>query len=235
MMTTDFGEIIAERMRREHRTLATRWFERLLDLLPVSARDIFPTESLLDHVPVPLSIDTYKPEVARAALRAGAHVLNDVHGLQGNPAMRSVAAEYGCPVIVMHQQSDFKETRGDTLEKLKVFFERSIGWAAQAGIDPARLVLDPGIGFSKTQTQNLEIVGRLAELRSLGFPVLLGASRKSFIGNVLNLPAQERLEGTLATTAVAAWQGVELIRVHDVAANVRVVKMIGAIRAATPL
>lgn len=189
---------------------------------------------LVRRVSTPVSVDTYKADVARAALEAGAHLLNDVHGLQGDPEFTQVAAQFRCPVVVMHQERAFAQAPGDTIEKLAAFFERSIAAAAAAGIPRERLVIDPGIGFLKTQTQNLEIVGRLQELRALGLPLLLGASRKSFIGNVLTLPAPDRLEGTLATTALAAWTGVEIIRVHDVAANVRVAKMIAAIRAALP-
>lgn len=195
------------------------------------ARVVPVIEALLGRVSVPLSIDTYKPEVARAALRAGAHLVNDVHGLQGDSGMAVLAAEFNCPVIVMHQEKGFASAPGDTMEKLLSYFRHSLALAAEAGVAPERVILDPGIGFLKTQDQNLEIIGRIAELRSLGRPLLLGASRKSFIGNVLGLPSTERLEGTLATTALAAWNGIELIRVHDVAANVRVARMIGAIRA----
>jgi dihydropteroate synthase len=111
------------------------------------------------------------------------------------------------------------------------FFARTVEIAKRADLSPERVIFDPGAGFGKTQAQNLELVARLAEMRSWGHPVLLGTSRKSMIGNVLNLPVDQRLEGTLATTALAAWAGVELIRVHDVAANVRVAKMVAAIRA----
>jgi dihydropteroate synthase len=186
--------------------------------------------SLAERIPVPLSVDTYKPAVARAALEAGAHLLNDVYGLQRDSELASIAAEFGVPVVVMHQDPAFKNYSGDLLQRQNEFFSRSISIAHEHGIPSARLVLDPGIGFGKTQAQNLELIGRLSELRSLGLPILLGASRKSVIGNVLNLPAGERLEGTLATTALAAWQGVEMVRVHDVAANMRVVRMVAAIR-----
>jgi len=130
----------------------------------------------------------------------------------------------------MHQDAEFRETPGDVMEKLKDFFNRSLEIAGRAGIAEDRIILDPGIGFAKTQGQNLEILARLAELKTLGFPLLLGASRKSVIGNVLSLPPEERLEGTLATTALAVWQGVEFIRVHDVRANARAAKMAAALR-----
>ncbi len=187
-------------------------------------------EALVKRVTIPLSIDTYKPEVARAALVAGAHILNDIHGLQGAAELARLAAEFGCPVIVMHLDAGFKEFAGDTMEKMKAFFGRSLEIAMQAGVPLENLILDPGIGFAKTHEQNLEILARLSELKTLGCPLLLGASRKSVIGNVLALSPDERLEGTLATTALAVWQGVDFLRVHDVQANARVVKMIEAIR-----
>lgn len=196
------------------------------------ARVIPVIRALVERIAVPLSIDTYKPAVARAALEAGAQVLNDIRGLQGDSELLAVAREWGCPVVVMHQELGFAQADGDTIDKLNTYFRRSIATAEEAGISVERLILDPGIGFGKSQAQNLEIAGRMGELRELGLPLLLGASRKSFIGNVLGLPAPERLEGTLATTALAAWEGVELIRVHDVAANVRVARVIAAIRAA---
>lgn len=186
--------------------------------------------ALLSQLPVPVSVDTYKPAVARAALQAGAHLLNDIHGLQRDPEMARLAAEFGCAVIVMHQDAEFRETPGDVVEKLKDFFNRSLEIAGRTGIAEDRIILDPGIGFAKTQEQNMEILARLAELKTLGFPLLLGASRKSVIGNVLSLPPEERLEGTLATTALAVWQGVEFIRVHDVRANARAAKMAAALR-----
>ncbi len=186
--------------------------------------------ALVPRLPVPISIDTYKPAVARAALQAGAHLINDIHGLQGNPELARLAAEFGCPVVVMHNDAAFRDTPGDLIYKIKTFFDRSREIAAQAGLTEDLIVLDPGIGFGKTQEQNLEILARLSELKMLGSPLWLGASRKSVIGNVLGLPPEERLEGTLATTALAVWQGVEFIRVHDVRANARASKMAAAIR-----
>ncbi len=186
---------------------------------------------LLTRVSVPLSIDTYKPAVARAALEAGAHLLNDVHGLQRSPELAALAAGFGAPVVAMHWDPAFRAWTGDTLAGLRSYVDRTVDIAVRAGLGADRLVLDPGIGFAKTQAQNLELVRRLDEVRRWGFPVLLGASRKSFIGAVLAQPEpQDRLEGTLATTAVAAWHGVEILRVHDVAANLRVARMTTAIR-----
>jgi dihydropteroate synthase len=188
--------------------------------------------ALTQSLSVPLSIDTYRSGVARAALQAGAHLLNDIHGLLRDPALAGVAAEFGCPVIVMHNEPGFNEATGDPLPRILRFFERSIATAARAGVSAERLILDPGIGFAKTQEQNLAILARLPELRTLGRPLFLGASRKSVVSHVLNLPPGERLEGTLAITSLAAWHGVELIRVHDVQANLRAARMAAALRAA---
>ncbi|MDF3059702.1 MAG: folP [Rariglobus sp.] len=185
---------------------------------------------LVRHVAVPLSIDTYHATVADAALQAGAHIVNDVHGLQHDPAMAPVIARHGAAAILMHNDPAFRETPGDVIENIKSFLTRSLALAAAAGIDPARIILDPGIGFGKTQPQNLAILARLSELHALGHPILLGASRKSVISHVLDLPPDERLEGTLALTALAVGQGVQFHRVHDVRANHRAALMSAAIR-----
>jgi dihydropteroate synthase len=201
--------------------------EEIARVVPVIA-------ALAPRLPVPLSIDTYKPDVARAALRAGAHLVNDVHGLQGDLQIAAIVAEFGCPVIVMHNEATFLEFAGDPIERMKRFFDTSLAIAARAGIPREQMILDPGIGFAKTPAQNLALMGRLGELRSFGCPLLLGASRKSTLGRVLGgLPPEERLEGTLATTALAVWQGVEFIRVHDVQANLRAAKVAYAIRQAS--
>ncbi len=186
-------------------------------------------ESLAAAVSVPLSIDTYKPAVARAALGAGGHVLNDVRGFQGDPGMAAVAAGHGCPVILMHNDREFQASPGNTMEKIKRFFERSLKVAGEAGVAEDRIILDPGIGFSKTQAQNLEILGQLSVLKSFGRPVFVGASRKSVIGKALGVTPEESLEGTLATTVLAVIQGADFVRVHDVLANFRAVKMTEAI------
>jgi dihydropteroate synthase len=187
-------------------------------------------ERLVPAVAVPISIDTYQPAVARAALQAGAHLVNDVHGFQGDPAMASVVAEFGCPVILMHWDRGFGAEAGDAIGKIKRYFARSLELARQAGVAEDRIILDPGIGFAKAPTQSLEITGRIGELRSLGFPLLLGASRKSALGHALGgLPAEERLEATLATTVLAAAEGIEFVRVHDVLANFRAARTAEAV------
>ncbi len=199
--------------------------EEIARIVPVIA-------ALAGEIGVPLSIDTYKPAVARAALAAGAEILNDIYGFQRNPELAEIAASGATGVILMHHEAGFSAISGSTMERIAEFLERSIFIAVAAGLSRAQLMLDPGIGFAKTQAQNLEILARLGELRALGCPLLLGASRKSVISHVLALPPDERLEGTLATTVLAVGQGVEFIRVHDVRANLRAALMAHAIHAA---
>ncbi|HEX3731002.1 MAG TPA: dihydropteroate synthase [Opitutaceae bacterium] len=187
-------------------------------------------EALVRELPLPVSIDTYKPEVARAALAAGAHLLNDVRGFQADPGMARVAAEHGCPAILMHWEADFPAERGDLLRRIERYFARSLEIARAAGVGAERIILDPGIGFAKTAEQSLEIMARVGELRGLGCPLMLGASMKSVIGRALGLPeAADRLEGTLATTVLAVAQGVACLRVHDVRANLRAARMAEAV------
>jgi dihydropteroate synthase len=198
------------------------------------ARVVPVIEALAGRLQVPLSIDTYQPAVARAAVQAGADLINDVHGFQRHPELAEIAAQHDCGVILMHHEAGFSETSGATMERIAAFLRRSLDLARAAGVARERIILDPGIGFAKTQAQNLEILARLGELRALGCPLLLGASRKSVIAHVLALPPDQRLEGTLATTALAVWQGVEFIRVHDVSANLRAARMAQAVRHAHP-
>jgi len=190
-----------------------------------------------------ISIDTYKAKVAEAALRAGAHFLNDVWGLRADPELGAVAAMFHAPVILMHNRSNPANVQvrarlgnayiGSTYENLMEDVKRellvSVELAVKAGIEESRLILDPGIGFGKTREHNLELINRLDEIRALGYPVLLGSSRKSFIGFTLDLPADQRQEGTAATVAVGITRGADLIRVHDVKEMARVAKMTDAI------
>ena len=198
------------------------------------ARVVPVIEALVGRLGVPISVDTYKPAVARAGLAAGADVLNDIYGFQRHPELAEIAARAGCGVILMHQEAGISATAGKTIERVAAFLRRSIDIALAAGLSREHIILDPGIGFAKTHAQNLEILARLGELRALGCPLLLGASQKSVIGNVLTLPPDERLEGTLAATALAVSQGVEFIRVHDVRANLRAAVMAQAIRDSIP-
>lgn len=182
---------------------------------------------LVQQVAVPISIDTYKAEVAAKALKAGAHILNDIWGLQHEPAMAEVAAQFKAPIVMMHNQES-AEYDGDIMYHLCCFFEKSLNIGIKAGIPLENMILDPGIGFAKTSEHNFQIMARLKELHCFGQPLLLGASRKRFIGDILNLPAEDRTEGTLATTAMAIEQGFHVVRVHDVLPQVRFAKMMDA-------
>src|SRR3990170_2206246 len=176
---------------------------------------------------LPVSIDTYKAPVARAALEAGAHLVNDIGGFGHDPAMAPLVARYGVPAVLMHNQRGrrFRDVIGDIRSGL----EASLSLAKDAGIPRERLILDPGFGFGWTEEQNLEMLRRLGELKALGCPLLVGTSRKSTIGAVLGLPVEERLLGTAATVAIAIAHGADIVRVHDVAAMVQVCRMTDAI------
>lgn len=190
-----------------------------------------------------ISIDTYKARVAEAAFRAGAHILNDVWGLRADPDLASAAAASRVPVVLMHNRSNpasvevraqlgnayIGSTYKNLMEDVKRELLASVEVATKARIDESFLILDPGIGFGKTREHNLELINRLGEIRALGFPVLLGPSRKSFIGFTLDLPADQRVEGTAATVAVGITRGADIIRVHDVREMARVAKMTDAI------
>jgi dihydropteroate synthase len=176
---------------------------------------------------VPISIDTRQHAVAAAALEAGADMVNDVGGVTAAAALASVAAAHGAPYIVMHSRA--QPIYHDVVSEVIADLQRALGQAEAAGCTRDMLIADPGIGFGKTAEQNLDLLGGLAALRVLGRPILLGTSRKSTIGRVLDLPVEERLEGTLATTALGIAAGVDIVRVHDVAANVRVARMSDAI------
>jgi dihydropteroate synthase len=194
-----------------------------------------------------LSLDSYKASVARAGLAAGADILNDVWALQADPEMAGVAAEADCPVILMHNRSkrgvaDHDPRLGgsyaapdygaDFLAVVLAEMAELARRAEGAGVRRARILLDPGVGFGKTPAQNMALIEAIDRIRNLGYPVLLGASRKSFMGRVLNLPAGDRLETTLAATALGVQRGAAVIRVHDVAENVKVVRMTEAMLAA---
>ncbi len=176
---------------------------------------------------VPVSIDTSKPEVAMLALGTGADILNDVAAVTAGPALAKVAAAHGVPYILMHSRArpDYADVVTDVVNDLA----RALATAEDAGCDPRSLIVDPGIGFGKTAEQNLRLLAGLSALRTLRRPILLGTSRKSTIGKVLDLPVAERLEGTLATTALGIAAGVDIVRVHDVEANVRAARMSDAI------
>ena len=184
-------------------------------------------EALRSPLDVPISIDTYKASVAAEAVEAGAAMINDVSALGRDPEMALVAADTGVPVVLMHSQS---HTRYDDLvPDIIAALERSVDAAVDAGIALEKIVVDPGIGFGKTAEHNLEIIRRLDEFSALGRPVLIGMSRKSTIGYVLDLPLDDRVEGTAATVALSIANGVDIVRVHDVREMVRVARMTDAI------
>jgi dihydropteroate synthase len=182
-----------------------------------------------------VSIDTMKATVAEAALHAGAHVVNDVRGLQGDPEIAPLAARHGAGVVAMHNPGVLGSTKaleGDPVAHCLRYFERTLDIARRAGISEDRIVLDPGFGFGKSQEQNLELLARLPELGALGFPILAGTSRKSFIGRAIGREMADRLIGTVATNVAAALAGAAIVRVHDVAEHVDAVRMAAAIRGA---
>lgn len=176
---------------------------------------------------VPISVDTGKSAVAEAALAAGADMVNDVWGFREDPAIAAVTAKYGAACCLMHSESA-PEGVG-FMESMRLSLLKSVRIAEEAGVARERIILDPGVGFAKSYGQNLAAINRLGELRELGFPVLLGVSRKSVIGRALGLPVEERLEGTIAATVMGAVHGASFIRVHDVLQNARALKMARAI------
>ena len=190
-----------------------------------------------------ISVDTYKAKVAEEAFGAGAHILNDVWALRADPELASIAKRFNAPVILMHNRSnpasvEVREQLGnayigseydDLIEDVKRELLVSVELAKKAGIGEEHIILDPGIGFGKTREHNLELINRLGEIRELGYPVLLGPSRKSFIGFTLDLPPDQRVEGTAATVAVGITRGADIIRVHDVKEMARVAKMTDAL------
>lgn len=184
-------------------------------------------EALRRRFAVALSIDTMKAAVARRALAAGAGMVNDVWGLQGDPEMAGVIAQAGVPCCLMHNRREARYR--DLLGEVKTELQGIARCAEEAGIDSGKIVLDPGFGFGKTPEQNLCLLAGLSEITALGYPVLVGASRKSMIGKVLDLPPQERLEGTLAVSVMARIAGAGILRVHDVRANRRALAMTDAV------
>lgn len=183
----------------------------------------------------PVSVDTYKPEVARRVLDCGAEIINDITGLSCHPEMAELVAKHGAGMILMHMQGTPRTMQddpqyADLFAEIKGFLMGSIETAEQAGVAPAAIAIDPGIGFGKTPEHNLKLIAGLKQFQKLGKAVVLGASRKSFIGKVLDLPVEERLEGSLVAAVFGMLQGADVIRVHDVAATKRALDMSRAIR-----
>lgn len=187
-------------------------------------------EAVKARFDIPVSLDTFEPSVARAGIAAGCDLINDIQGLRTGD-MANVIAKTGVPVVIMHNRDTISG-----IEEEEAYFslfsnelEENLALAEKTGIDHKKIILDPGIGFGKTTGQNLTLIRLLDRMQKWKVPVLLGASKKSFIGNTLDLPVEERLEGTLAVTAFARLKGVSIFRVHDVKENVRVLRMIDAL------
>lgn len=198
------------------------------------ARVIPVIEALRDRVPAVISIDTSKPDVMRAAAAAGAGMINDVRALREHGALET-ARDLGLPVCLMHMQGEPRTMQEaprytDVVAEVSAFLAGRIERCVAAGIDRDSLVVDPGFGFGKTAAHNLELLRRLGELHALGLPVLAGLSRKSLIGHLLDRPVEQRLYGSIALATLAAWQGAAILRVHDVAATVDAVRIVGAVR-----
>lgn len=191
------------------------------------ARLIPALEAIVPRVRLPVSVDTYKSSVARRAIQAGAVLINDIWGLKSDPKIADVAAETGVPLILMHNQEHRQYQ--DLLPDILASLSQSIQLARRAGVPAANIVVDPGIGFGKTPEHNLEVLRRLSELKGLGYPLLVGTSRKSTIGLVLDLPPDQRVEGTAATIVLSIAGGADMVRVHDVQQMVRVCRMTDAI------
>jgi len=199
---------------------------------PVSAEEelhrVIPViERLAGEVTVPVSVDTYRYEVAQRALAVGARMINDIWGLGQEPRLADLAAEHKVPMVLMSNQRDRKCL--DIVPEVIASLKKSIALAVDRGVPWQNIIVDPGVGFGKTLEQNLEIVRCLEELMCLNRPVLIGTSRKSMIGLVLNLPPDQRLEGTAATVAISIAKGADIVRVHDVAQMVRVCRMSDAV------
>ena len=197
--------------------------------VPVSvAEEISRTESVVRRLAresrVPVSIDTYKHEVAELAVAAGATILNDVWGLTRSPIIAELAARERCGLVLMHNQEGTEYAR-DLLEEVKGFLSEAVARARSAGVPAERIIVDPGIGFGKTADQNWEVMRRFDELKELGQPILVGTSRKSFIGKLLDAPVEDRFEGTMATVVAAVLRGADIVRVHDVAQMTRAVRV----------
>ncbi|ROR28153.1 dihydropteroate synthase [Mobilisporobacter senegalensis] len=192
-----------------------------------AARVVPVIKAIKERYKIPVSIDTYKSKVAKAALEAGADLVNDVWGLKYDPNMANVIKEYNVPVCIMHNREnmDYDNFRSDMLNDLK----RSIEIGEKAGINKEKIIIDPGIGFAKTYEMNLEAMNHLEDLLQFDMPILLAASRKSVIGLTLDLPVTEREEGTIATSVLGVMKGCHFVRVHNVKANLRAIRMIEAI------
>jgi dihydropteroate synthase len=225
MEGADILDIGAESSRPGAHPLSEQ--EELNRLLPV-------VEKLVEIVKIPISIDTYKPGVAHKVLAAGATIINDITGLQRFPEMAETISRFGAGVVLMHMQGTPMTMQDnpqylEPLTEIAAYLKQSISIAVSAGIDVNKIAIDPGIGFGKTDSHNLQILKNLSRLKELEKPLLLGISRKSLIGNILGLPVEERLEGSLSAAVFGVLQGASIIRTHDVQATCRAVKVVESI------
>lgn len=214
----DIIDIGGESTRPGHQQISDD--EEISRILPV-------IEAVAKEVQVPISVDTYKAKVAEQALKAGAHIINDIWGAKADPEMAKVAAEYDVPIILMHNRKnrDYQSFIRDVMNDIY----KSIQIVKKAGVSDENIILDPGIGFAKDLSENLEMMRNLDKLVGTGYPVLLATSRKSMIGGVLNLPVHERLEGTGATVCYGIQKGCQMVRVHDVKEMSRMARMMDAL------
>lgn len=215
----DILDVGGESTRPGHTAISAE--EEIARVVPV-------IEAIKGRFNVTISLDTYKAEVAKAGIKAGADMINDIWGLKKDPIMAQVIAESGVACCLMHnrKEAEYKDLLPDMVTDL----QESVELALEAGIPKEKIVLDPGIGFGKAYVDNLQVLGALDAFRQLGYPLLLGTSRKSVIGLTLDLPVEERLEGTLVTTVLAVLNGYAFVRVHDIKENVRTIRMAEAIR-----
>ncbi len=214
-----------------------------VDAAEEMARVIPVIKAVRRAVDVPISIDSYRASVAEAALAAGANWLNDVWGARMDADMAKLAAQAGCPIVLMHNRSKPKDVAqeeklggrfvgvnyNDLIADIKQELQESIDICLNAGVQTSQIILDPGIGFGKTVEQNLQLLNQLDQFKTMGFPILMGSSRKSFIGYTLDLPPDQRVEGTAATVAIGIDRGADIVRVHDVQAMARVARMTDAV------
>jgi dihydropteroate synthase len=222
----DIVDIGGESTRPGHQPVGAD--EELRRVVPV-------LESLAGRLAIPVSIDTWRAGTAERAIALGARTVNDVWAFQADPAMAGVVARHGVDAIVMHNRREIDASL-DIIDDMKRYFERTLTLARQAGVPPGRITLDPGIGFGKSFEQNLDCIRRLPELKALGFPVLIGASRKSFLQRFLAHPTvpKQRLSGTLGAHAAAVALGADIIRVHDVAAHREMLSVYACLRGLAP-
>ena len=214
----DIIDIGGESTRPGHQVITS--YEEIARVVPV-------IEAVKSRFDIPVSIDTYKGDVTEAALQAGADLVNDIWGFKHDFRVAELTAEYGAACCLMHNRDEavYEDFQKDFLTDM----EECVALARKAGVPDDKIILDPGVGFGKTYELNLEIINHLEILNTLGFPVLLGTSRKSVIGNTLDLPTDQRVEGTLVTTVMGVMKGCSFVRVHDVKENLRAVKMTKAI------